>query len=84
MKIYTNKRYNTVALYAIIVLAINVLLIVAILKFNSILNVLGDILSILSPIIWGIGISFLINPIMVFLENSFDKLKSKKRIKSKC
>ena len=81
MKIYTNKRYNTVALYAIIVLAINVLLIVAILKFNSILNVLGDILSILSPIIWGIGISFLINPIMVFLENSFDKLKSKKRIK---
>ena len=81
MKIYTNKRYNTVALYAILVLAINVLLVVAILKFESILNILGDILSILSPIIWGIGIAFLINPIMVFLENLFNRLKNKKDTK---
>ena len=77
MKIYTNKRYNTIALYAILVIAINVLLVVAILRFNSILNILSDILTVLSPIIWGSAIAFLINPIMIFFERVFDKIREK-------
>ena len=41
MKIVPNKKYNTVALYAALVIAANVLLIVAILKFDAIASVFG-------------------------------------------
>ena len=68
MKLYTNKKYNTIALYAILVLAVNVLLIVAILKFDTILNILSALTVVLMPIIWGTAIAFLINPMMVFIE----------------
>ena len=36
MKIMPNKKYNTIALYAALVIAFNVLLVVAILKFSAI------------------------------------------------
>ena len=78
MKVYTNKRYNTIALYAILVLAINVLLIVAIFKFDSILNILSKIAVVLTPVIWGIVIAFLVNPVMVTTENIFKKRLFKK------
>lgn len=82
MKLYTNKRYNTIALYAIIVLAINVLLIVAVFKFGSILDLLSKIFSVLTPIIWGVIIAFLINPVMVTTEKLF-KNKTKIKVKKK-
>ena len=68
MKIYTNKRYNTIALYAILVLAVNVLLIVAVFKFDSILNLFSKFAVVLTPVIWGVVIAFLINPMMVTIE----------------
>ena len=77
MKVNTNKKYNTIAFYAAIVIAINVLLIVAILKINSILEVLSAIVSVFTPIIWGIVIAFLINPIMTGLEKLYRKWKEK-------
>lgn len=79
MKIYTNKRYNTIALYAILVIAVNVLLVVAIFKFNSILSLLSAFVSVLTPIIWGIVIAFLINPMMVTIEKLFSKRINKDR-----
>lgn len=80
MKLYTNKKYNTIALYAIIVLAVNVLLVVAILKFSTILKLLSMLMTVLLPIIWGLAIAFLVNPIMVRIENFSNKriLKGKK------
>lgn len=68
MKVYTNKKYNTIALYAILVLAINVLLIVAIFKLDSILSIISAFTVVLLPIIWGVVIAFLINPMMVSIE----------------
>ncbi|MBQ1536259.1 MAG: AI-2E family transporter [Ruminococcus sp.] len=75
MKIVPNKKYNTVALYAALVIAANVLLIVAILKFDAIASVFGTLMSVLSPVIWGLIIAFLMNPIMVNTEKLFKKKK---------
>lgn len=75
MKLYTNKRYNTIAVYAILVLAINVFIVVAIFKLPSILNILSNIITVFMPIIWGLVIAFLINPIMVNFEKLFAKMK---------
>ncbi len=74
MKLYTNKRYNTIALYAILVIAVNVLIVVAILKFGAIMNLLSTIVTVLMPIIWGLVIAFLMNPIMVNFEKLYKKI----------
>ncbi len=73
MKLYTNKRYNTIALYAILVIAVNVLIVVAIFKFGTILRILSALVGVLMPLIWGLVIAFLMNPIMVRLEKLFNK-----------
>ena len=84
MKIMPNKKYNTIALYAALVIAVNVLLIVAILKFNSILGFFEILVRVLSPVIWGLVIAFLMNPIMVNFEklfsNKFKSTRGKKKL----
>ena len=84
MKIMPNKKYNTIALYAALVIAVNVLLIVAILKFSSIAKFFGAITTVLMPIIWGLVIAFLMNPIMVNFEklfsNKFKSTRGKKKL----
>ena len=70
MKIMPNKKYNTIALYAALVIAVNVLLIVAILKFSAITSFFGMLTTVLMPVIWGLVIAFLMNPLMV----NFEKL----------
>lgn len=77
MKLYTNKKYNTVAFYAIIVIAVNVLLVMALFKFNTIMSLLKKALDISMPIIWGLGIAFLINPLMVTTERIYKKIFKK-------
>ena len=84
MKLYTNKKYNTVALYAIIVIAINVLIVTAIFKFDAILSILSTLLDVMMPIIWGLGLAFLMNPLMVTGERLYSKaFKNSKRPKLK-
>ncbi len=73
MKFYNNKRYNKIALYAIFVLAVNVLIVVAIFKFSAIRAIIANFIKVLMPIIWGFVIAFLINPIMVWIEKFFNK-----------
>lgn len=84
MKLYTNKKYNTIALYTIIVIAINVLLVVAIFKFQTILNIISALFTVLLPVIWGFVIAFLINPIMVTFEEFIQKrIKKPQKVKKK-
>lgn len=71
MKVQTNKKYTTIAFYAVIVIAINVLLVVAVFKFNTILKLISTLVSALTPVIVGLVIAFLINPIMVNFEKLF-------------
>ena len=84
MKIMPNKKYNTIALYAALVISFNVLLVVAILKFSAITSFLGAIVAVLSPVTWGLVIAFLMNPIMVNFEklfsNKFKSTRGKKKL----
>ena len=84
MKIMPNKKYNTIALYAAHVIAVNVLLVVCILKFNSIMSFFEVITAVLMPVIWGLVIAFLMNPLMVNFEklfsNKFKSSRGKKKL----
>ena len=73
MKLYTNRKYTTVAFYASIVIAVNVLLVVAIMKIGAVMDVLSVLVSVMTPIILGLLIAFLCNPIMMKFEQLFSK-----------
>lgn len=73
MKFYSNKKYNTIAVYAIIVIAVSMLMAVAIFKFSAISRVLGSIMSILAPVFIGLAIAFLLNPLLNTVEKFLKK-----------
>lgn len=83
MKISPNKRYNTVAFYATIVIAINVVLVAALLKADTIMGFLDKCVNVMSPITWGVVIAFLMNPIMVRVEKLLNKTVFKNNPKPK-
>ena len=79
MKLYSNKKYNTIAAYVLIVLAIGFVMIVAVFKFSTILKILGTIADILMPVIWGFAIAYILNPISMGINNLLNKRLFKKR-----
>ena len=64
MKFYANKKYQTIAIYAAVVIAVNVLLVLALYNFKNIVKGVKDFFVVLEPVTWGVVIAFLTNPIM--------------------
>ncbi len=79
MKLYSNKKYNTIAAYVLIVLAIGFVMVVAVFKFSTILKILGTIADILMPVIWGFAIAYILNPISMGINNLLNKRFFKKK-----
>ena len=79
MKIEKNKKYFTIGLYTVIVFTICLLLVVAVFKFNGLVAILKNIFKVLSPIIWGLVLAYLLNPIMIFIEKYLKKWLEKKK-----
>lgn len=79
MKLYTNRKYSTVAFYAAIVIALNVLLVIALFNISSIMDIVSNVLSVLNPVIWGLVIAFLMNPIMIRIEKLCRRIFSKSK-----
>ncbi len=70
MKIDSRRKYRTITLYVLVIIAISLLMIVAIFKFDKLLLFFGKIISVLMPVIWGFVIAYLLNPLM----KTFDRL----------
>ena len=64
MKFYSNKKYQTAAVYAAVVIAVNVLLVLALNNVGEIFKWFGNIFKVMQPITWGLVVAFLTNPIM--------------------
>lgn len=79
MKIYINKKYNTIAIYTIAVFAICLLLVIAIFKYQGLFEILDNIRKVLNPIIWGLVLAYLLNPLMMFFDNLLKKAIDKKK-----
>lgn len=74
MKFYTNKKYQTIAVYAAVVIAVNVLLVLALNNISDILDSIYNIFVVLQPVTWGLIIAFLTNPLMVRTSRLIGKL----------
>lgn len=79
MKINWNRKYTTVAVYALSVIIISVLFVVFVFKYDSFKGTFSWVGSIAAPLICGVVIAYVLNPLMMWLENKmFRKFKEHK------
>lgn len=79
MKVNWNKKYTTIAVYALAVIALAVLFVVFVFKFEDFTKTFSWVGSVAAPIICGIVIAYIFNPLMMYLENKvFRRIKEGK------
>lgn len=79
MKIKWNKKYNIIAVYATIVLCCGIAFYFIVSNISYYLSWLGLVWGIVRPVVYGLVIAYLINPIMdMFEKNIFSKFVDKK------
>ncbi len=81
MKFKFNPRHTSIAVYCVIVFAVCLLLVALVFKYSTFIEYGKKIISVLSPIIWGICIAYILNPFMTFCERHFKKWFCKKKPK---
>lgn len=76
MKINWNKKYTTVAVYALTVIIISVLFVVFVFRFDNFKQTFSWVGQIGAPVICGVVIAYILNPLMMWLETKlFGKFK---------
>ena len=65
-----NKKYTTIAIYSLIVIAFALLCIYFLMNQDSYASVFNTIKAIISPIFIGLIIAYLLNPFLEFFENA--------------
>lgn len=73
LKIEWNKKYTTVAVYSLIVIAVAVLFVVFVFRFESFADGFSWVGSVVAPVICGLIIAYVLNPLMMYFENKFFK-----------
>ncbi|MBE6680012.1 MAG: AI-2E family transporter [Ruminococcaceae bacterium] len=79
MKFDKNSKYNTTALLVLIVVAFAALVFSMLVNINSVVAVLGKVLSVVSPIIYAFLLMLVLLPIADFFEEKFTHLLKKHR-----
>lgn len=79
MKINWNSKYTTISVYTIITFSICILIYAVLFNFTVIGDFIRTFMKILAPIIWGIVIAYLVNPIMKWIEKRLSKIIEKKK-----
>ena len=83
MKIDWNKKYNTIAVYAFIVICASIVFYLAISQMGSLMSKIGNVISILKPFILGFAMAYILNFVLKFYENKVFETKTFKKIKMK-
>ena len=79
LKVDFNKKYNTISVYCIITFAICLALVLICIRSNEIFAYIKQFFKVIAPVIWGIAIAYICNPVMKILEKLFQKLFDKKK-----
>lgn len=79
-KIKKNSKFANLpqAFTIMLIIGIGLLTFFALYRFEAIAGIVGKIFNILAPILYGVAIAYILNPIMVFWEKKFCSLLSKK------
>lgn len=79
MKVDWNKKYNTIAAYACLIILFSAVVAFLFINSSSTILFIKKIITILNPVIYGFAIAFLINPLMVFCEKHFFAFVNRKK-----
>lgn len=71
MKFKWDKKYTTIAVYALIVIMLAVLFVVFVFKFDSIAKGFSWIGAVAAPLICGLVAAYILNPLMMWIERKF-------------
>lgn len=71
MKINWNRKYNTIAVYTLIVIAVAALFIVFLFNFKEVQDFLSKFNGVVAPAVIGVIIAYILNPLMTYIENKF-------------
>ncbi len=84
MKINWNAKYFTIAVYALLTIIVGAIAVMVIFNIDAVVEKLSVLTGIITPIIIGIFCAYLLNPLMVKLENGmFRKLSHSQEPKKK-
>lgn len=76
IKLNWNKKYTTISVYALLVIAAAILFVVFIFKYDSIASGFSWVGEVLAPILIGIMAAYIINPLVVLFDNKvFRKIR---------
>ena len=81
MKFNWNKKYNTIAVYAFIVVSLSIIFYNIISKLESFAGKLNEIMGVFQPFIIGFIIAYLLNFILKFYENKVFKMRGLNKVK---
>lgn len=79
MKIKFNEKYNTIAAYTIFVFAVCLLLCMFAFRIEIFRDAFSKLIQVSSPILWGLVIAYLLNPLVTTMEGWFSFLFSRKK-----
>lgn len=79
MKIKFTEKQTTRAVYCIIVFAACLLMTALVFKYHVIFDFINKLFTILAPVIWGIVIAYLLNPLVKFIEKQLSRFVFRKK-----
>lgn len=83
MKVNWNDKYTTISVYSFIVICCSIIFLNILSEFGSFTSKLNEIIGILQPFIIGFVMAYLLNFILVFIEDKMNKIDSLKNLKYK-
>ncbi len=78
MKVNWNSKYNTISVYAIITFTICMLLALFVSHISVVADAVKKLVKVLAPLIWGVVIAYLIDPIRIKLESAIKTVTDRK------
>ena len=78
MRVRIDEKHRATARTAILVFTICMLIAIAVWRFTDLLGVLQKLISVFAPVIWGLVLAYLLNPLQEWLEKKFKKLTDRK------
>lgn len=83
MKLFNDRKYNKIFRYCYAFAVLVLLTIVILFRWDSVRALSTNLLRIFSPIIWGMILAFIMNPIMKSVEKFFGQKVFKKKARPK-
>ncbi len=68
MKIKWNAKYNTISVYTVLTFAACLIVYTVIFNFTVLGDAIKSLFTVLAPIVWGLVIAYILNPIMMWIE----------------